>query len=217
MRWTNLFWTGAVVVTGGFLFGLNATMATPQEVAHISQIDDSPTVQLAEVITENAGEAPAAVAGSDDGEAGCWIILWWQSYAADLKPQESKVKVRGLPWKYLTYAWGGKSPLLHEVPSPPIEAASDDPRNSNFRMRVELAQKKCNLRRRYRFRIKGKAQAANGSTRYAHIERDLYYPSSTGWTKNTDISLGYLDLCLADPKHCSRPYYPNGDPNAFRW
>lgn len=216
MRWTSLFGAGAVVLTGGFLFGLNATTATPQEVAHAFEVGDAPTLQLAEVITEDAGEAPAAVVGSDDGEAGCWIILWWQSSAADLQPWESMVRVRGLLWRHLIKG-GGDFPLLFKVPGLPIEAASDHPYNSNFRVSVELTQKNCNLRRRYRFRIKGKAQAANGSTRYAHIERDLYYPSSTGWTKNTDISLGYLDLCLADPKHCSRPYYPNGDPNAFRW
>lgn len=83
-------------------------------------------------------------------------------------------------------------------------------------MRGELRQK-CDLRRRYRFRIKGRPAAVNGNTRYAHIERDLYYPSTTGWTKNTTIDLGYLDLCLADPNRCSRPYYPGGNKTSKRW
>lgn len=42
------------------------------------------------------------------------------------------------------------------------------------------------------------------------VERWVYFPSQSSWTKKTTVDLGYLDLCLRDGTKCNRPYYPSG-------
>lgn len=72
----------------------------------------------------------------------------------------------------------------------------------------------CDKRRRYRFDIEGK-EAWNGNTRFVGVERVLYHPSDREWTRDTNVDLGYLDLCLADGNRCDRPYYPGGKSTPF--
>lgn len=152
--------------------------------------------------------APVGSTLGEPGKAGCDITVRWQTSAADIYLYKSKVRVRGTFWTRLVgtgaFSWGQISP-----PAPLIHPYSSNPKESLFHFSHELHQS-CSKYRRYRFKIVGRT-ATNGSTRFEGVERELYYPSSSSWTRTTNLDLGYLDLCLADGSRCSKPYYPGGN------
>lgn len=144
--------------------------------------------------------APAPAVGTD---AACSVVIRWQTSASDLTVLGSKVRVRNLPWATLGGSWGG----VPRVSLP--EPYSDDPGNSLFFVNVELNQD-CDRFRRYRFDLSGRA-----GTRFEGLSRELYYPREDGFTRETNIDLGYLDLCMADGHECDGPYYPADNRTPF--
>ncbi len=145
--------------------------------------------------------------------ADCTVTIRWQTSAAYLDVERSKVRVRGLPWVELGERWGIRAMGRNTITPGEIYAYSDDPGNTLFFLTAPLNQD-CDKRRRYRFRLMGR-QAANGNERFIGIERDFYFPSSDSWTTDTNLDLGYLDLCLSDGHQCDGPYYPGGNPTPF--
>lgn len=165
--------------------------------------DGDTSLGLVEVITPD-GDASSPASESQ----GCWITVRWQSHLATVVPDESSVRVRGGWWKRLVRPGG------FALADPPvsIHAYSDHRYNSNYWLKTELRQN-CNKRRRYRFRLLGRESPALGSHRYEGVERRLYFPSRKGWTRTTNLDLGYLEQCLMDGSKCSKPYYPGGNRN----
>lgn len=72
MQARHQLWSAALVLTAGLTFlGLDAKTATPQEGAHAISLDDFHVVELAEIVSEDAGNARREGVGPADGEAGC--------------------------------------------------------------------------------------------------------------------------------------------------
>jgi len=183
---------------------------------HASASSPARSAPVLEVLEAGADWRPFGGAGEAESppRRDCAITIRWQTSAADMDVARSKVRVRGLPWVVLGDNWGNPFPLKPDPVTPGlIQAYSADPRNTLFYLTAPLNQD-CDKRRRYRFRLVGRA-ATNGSSRFYGIERDLYFPSSDGWTTTTNLDLGYLDLCMADGHQCDGPYYPGGNPTPF--
>jgi len=164
----------------------------------------APHAVLVDVIED---ETDTALAGEDHGEAEaeiCWVTFWYQSSSGRINPKFSKVKVRGGAWRRLDrmqrFSFGLTGSSVRIIPY------SDHPEESLFWFEADLTQS-CDKRRRYRFKVLGQ-QSNLGYMTYQGVERELYYPSPTGWTTRTKIDLGYLELCLADASKCNKPYYP---------
>jgi len=162
----------------------------------------APAAPGLEVLEEGGEWRP--VGESDEGGpeegAACTVMVRWQTSAADLNVGDSKVRVRGLPWVRIGEIWG---PFVGHPTF--VYAYRDDPGNTLFYMSMNLNQS-CDRYRRYRFRLEGRS-----GTRFSFTTRDLYFPRENGFTKETDLDLGYLDLCMADGHECDQPYYPGGN------
>lgn len=176
--------------------------------------------------TANAGHsAELNGTGDSSGELvvrsmnvdGCDILILWHTWRGDISASRSEVRVRGaLGWTKLV-----KKNL--------IRLGSNKPRflqyGKIFNWSTELRQNECDKDRRYRFRIVAPTmtgEPVRSNEPYAGTERWLYVPSSNGWTRQTRIDVGYLDLCVIDGTKCGKPYYPSGptpvvDPKVATW
>jgi hypothetical protein len=178
------------------------------------------TASLKPVLKAVAGVEEAGTSSGNSGAhlAGCDVVFRFQSTAGTVVFAESKSKIRGGWYAQLRdrYGNGPGTGGLFVLRPPGIFGPTpytDSPRESLYYWRGETRQG-CDKWRRYRLQIEGK-EAWNGNTRFVGVERVLYYPSKDGWTRSTNIDLGYIDLCLSDGNRCDEPYYPGGNSTPY--
>lgn len=146
--------------------------------------------------------------------SGCHVLIKWYTYRAELDYGAAQVKVKGSP--YWSRIWEEKRLVnrgFWAIPSP----YGDEPpgvvtNGVIWNWPAELQQKRCDLNRRYRFKIVGLPETVTGRSNepWVGVERWVYVPSRSSWTQKTTVDLGYLDLCLRDGTKCNGPYYPSG-------
>jgi len=144
---------------------------------------------------------PAGGASEDK----CTIMVRWQSTGAELRRNDSHVRVKGLSWVRLGASWGVAS-IQGDGDVVPYSRQAGE---SLFYFYQGLNQQ-CSKYRRYRFKLEGKV-TYTGNRKFVGITRELYFPSSNGWTRQTRLDLGYVDLCMLDASKCNGPYYPGGN------
>lgn len=165
--------------------------------------------------------APTTTLRGDDPETGdlvetadgCDILILWHTKRSELDFHRAQVKVRGAPgWSYLVSDRLSRWWPAGYVTRWPCLVYGCLTDGVTWNWKWELKQKRCDLRRRYRFKIVGLEEivGAGSNEPYVGVERWLYFPSETRWTQKTHIDVGYLDLCLRDGTKCSSPYYPSG-------
>lgn len=158
----------------------------------------------------NPGSADPArpVEATPEAVAGCDILILWHTYRGAMDYDRAQVRVRGAPtWAKVR---GSMLDFIGQIGTPPVLPLTN---GRVWNWRESLKQEGCAKDRRYRFRIYAPPQTAEPVTSnrpYTGTERWIYFPSETGWTRNTHIDLGFLDLCIMDGTKCGRPYYPNG-------
>jgi len=147
-----------------------------------------------------------------DAARGCDILMLWHTYRGKIDYDRSQVRVKGSPyWSYLMGSRLDRAPAGLVPPSPEF---TGDARTNGvvWNWKHELKQDRCDLDRRYRFKVVGLDETVTGRSNepWVGVERWIYYPSGTGWTQRTRIDIGYLDLCIMDGTTCGKPYYPSG-------
>jgi hypothetical protein len=204
----------SAIAVAGVPLGLWLLSANPARRPAAQSTAFEPVGFTVEVLID--GEEDWRRAADDGGTryGECDVMFRYQSTGGKVVFSKSKSKIRGGWYAQLKDRFGNKpgDGGLFALRMPGIFSAtpySDSPRESLFWWRGQTRQD-CNKRRRYRVQLAGK-EAWNGSTRFIGVERVLYYPSKYSWTRNTNIDLGYIDLCLSDGNRCDRPYYPGGD------
>lgn len=196
MRLSRTF-LGGTLLLGLSLPGLSGALADHPKSASAASVDDE------------AGHTGSVV----ETAAGCDILVLWFTKRADLDFHRAQVRVRGAPtWSYLVDSRFSRGWPWGYVPQNPCLLYGCLTNGVVWNWKHELKQKRCDLNRRYRFKIVGLENIVGGGSNepYVGVERWLYFPSKAGWTKKTHIDVGYLDLCLRDGTKCSRPYYPTG-------
>lgn len=142
---------------------------------------------------------------------GCDVLVLWHTYRGRIDFEASGVRVKGaLTW---TRLWEGARFLVRGPISYPASQPSGLKTNGVvWNWPEELRQERCDLSRRYRFRVVGLDETVTGRSNepWVGVERWIYYPSKTGWTQRTRIDVGYLDHCIMDGTTCGKPYYPSG-------
>lgn len=167
-----------------------------------------------ESVSEPNPKAEADLVGDAlETAEGCDVLILWYSKRAELDFHRAQVRVRGAPnWAYIVADRFSRWWPLGFVPQNPCLLYGCLTNGVLWNWKHELKRKRCDLNRRYRFKIVGLENIVGGGSNepYVGVERWVYFPSKTGWTKKTHIDVGYLDLCLRDGTKCSRPYYPTG-------
>lgn len=213
--------SGSPVVMGVVLVPIGLLLiAAGADAPRASSTEASVHVPGVEVLVEDEDvwkPVSESIGASKETALNCDITVRYQSTGGTVDFGRSNAKIRGGWYARLLNADGKTYAgpiLIHKAPIgwSPIPY-SDSPQESLFYWKGEVRQG-CDKNRRYRFNIEGK-EAWNGSTRFVGVERVLYHPSETGWTRDTNVDLGYLDLCLADGNRCDRPYYPGGNSTPF--
>ena len=206
------------IALAGLPLGLWLLAANPSTPPATQFAAPEPVGFIVEVLVD--GEEEWRDVGDRGGtrDAECDVMFRYQSTSGRVVFSKSKSKIRGGWYAQLKDRDGNKpgSGGLFAFKIPGSFGAtpySDAPQESLFWWRGQTRQS-CNKRHRYRVQLEGK-EAWNGSTRFVGVERKLYFPSKYTWTRNTNIDLGYIDLCLADGNRCDRPYYPGGNPTPY--
>lgn len=204
-----------MVPIGLLLFAASASTPSARSTESKAQMPGLEVLVEGQDVWTPVGESGHASSGD---ASNCNITVRYQSTAGFVDFARSSSKVRGGWYARLLNSSGepyekkflGRVPTVGGWENIPY---SDSPQESLYYWVGEVRQG-CDKRRRYRFDIEGK-EAWNGNTRFVGVERQLYHPSTTGWTRDTNIDLGYLDLCLADGNRCDKPYYPGGNYTPF--
>lgn len=177
----------------------------------VTMLAGVPVLALAGGLPGNAegSRAPVPVTASGVASgAGCDILILWYTYRTEIDEKASQVRVKGAPnWSYLHGNRVERLPSFTVGPAPYIAT-----NGVTWNWKQELKQERCDLNRRYRFRVRGLDEMVTGNSNepYVGTERWLYFPSESGWTQRTRLDLGYTDLCLMDGTKCGKPYYPSG-------
>lgn len=161
-----------------------------------------------------SGSPTLSALSSGEAADGCDILILWHTYRGKIDYDGSEVRVKGLPWVRLRGSRIDKYPGF--ISPPPPETRTN---GRIWNWKEELRQG-CDRDRRYRFRViapDSTGEPVRSNEPYAGTERWLYVPSSTGWTRKTNIDAGYLDWCVMDGTKCSKPYYPSGPTPVLQW
>lgn len=213
--------SGSPVVVAVVLVPIGLLLSSPGgDMPRASSTEASAPMAGVEVLVEGEGTwkpLSGSIGASNEGVLNCDITFRYQSTGGRVDFGRSNSKIRGGWYARLLNADGKTYAgpiLIQKAPMgwSPIPY-SDSPQESLFYWKGEVRQG-CDRHRRYRLKIEGK-EAWNGNKRFVGVERVLYHPSERGWTRDTNVDLGYLDLCLADGNRCDRPYYPGGKSTPF--